>query len=193
LTGASYFRLKRFREAADQFKNFWRRYPKHPLEESSHYALAWSLVSLGQYSEGRKTFEDILLTHPGTRLSDPIFWGIVKTYLGADEVERAILLYQRFLSQFLSSPWAEQCLFDIGQYYFGKKEYSNTISIFRQFLRTYPESELHEWVHFMLGEPVQSKIIWCDRCLSTGLEQKEASLEAQVFKIGLRSFLLKGL
>ena len=89
LIGVSYFRLKRFKEAADQFKSFWRRFPKHPLEESSRYALAWSLVSLGQYSEGRKTFEDILLTYPGTRLSDPIFWGIVKTYLGTDEVERA--------------------------------------------------------------------------------------------------------
>jgi len=43
-------------------------------------------------------------------------------------------------------------LFDIGQYYFRRKEYSNTVSIFRQFLRTYPESELHEWAHFMLGE-----------------------------------------
>jgi outer membrane protein assembly factor BamD (BamD/ComL family) len=122
LTGASYFRLKRFKEAADQFKDFWRRYPKHPLEESSRYALAWSLVSLGQFSEGRRTFEDILLTYPGTRLSDPIFWGIVKTYLGTGEVEKAVDLYQRFLSFFLPPPWVELSLFDIGQHYFNRKE-----------------------------------------------------------------------
>jgi len=92
----------------------------------------------GQYPEGRRTFEDILLTYPGTKLSDPIFWGIVKAYLGADEVEKAMLLYQRFLSYFLASPWVEQSLYDIGQYYFGKKEYTNAASTFRQFLRTYP-------------------------------------------------------
>jgi TolA-binding protein len=137
------------------------------------------LVSLGQYAEGRKTFEDILLTHPGTKLSDPIFWGIVKTYLGTDEVERAILLYQRFLSQFLSSPWAEQCLFDIGQYYFGKKEYANTANIFRQFLRTYPESELHEWVHFMLGESLFNQKDYKRAIVSYHqvLEEKGAGLE----------------
>jgi TolA-binding protein len=73
LIGVSYFRLKKFKEAADQLKDFWKRFPKHPLEESSRYALAWSLVSSGQYFEGRKTFENILLTYPGTRLSDPIY------------------------------------------------------------------------------------------------------------------------
>ena len=150
LIGVSTYRLKRYQEAVELFKNFWRRYPKHPLEESTRYALAWSLVSLGQYSERRKTFEDILLSYPGTRLSDPIFWGIVKTYLGTDEVERAVLLHQRFLSQFLSSPWVENILFDIGQYFFMKKDYSNASATFRQFLWTHLESELREQVHFML-------------------------------------------
>ena len=111
LVGVSYFRIKVFKEATDQFKSFMNRFPKHPLEESAGYALAWSLVSLGKYSEGRKAFENILMSYPGTNLSDPIFWGVIKTYLGNDEVERAIYLHQRFLSHFLSSPWVEQSLF----------------------------------------------------------------------------------
>lgn len=110
LTGINYFKLRQFDKAADLFKSFSKKFLQHPLEESARYALAWSLVSLGQYTEGRKTFEEILLAFPGTRLSDPIFWGILKTYLENQEVENANHLYQRFLSQFLPSPWAEECL-----------------------------------------------------------------------------------
>jgi len=94
----------------------------------------------------------MLLDYPGTRLSDPIFWGIGRAYLGAQEVEKAIYLYQRFLTYFLSSPWIEQSLFDIGQYFFDKKEFASAASTFRQLLRTYPDSDLQDWAHFMVGE-----------------------------------------
>ncbi len=77
--------------------------------------LGWSLVSLGKSSEARKTFEDILLAYPGTRFSDPIFWGIFRSYLEAKEVEKATFLSIRISSPtFFPSPWIEQCLFDIG-------------------------------------------------------------------------------
>jgi TolA-binding protein len=118
--GISLFRLQKFNEAAGLFRDFWIRFPQHPLEESARYAYAWSLVSLGQYEAGRKTFEEVLLTFPRGNLSDPTLWGILKTYLGANEVERATLFYQRFLSHFLSSPWGEKSIFDICQHYFEK-------------------------------------------------------------------------
>jgi TolA-binding protein len=107
---------------------------------------------MGKYYDARKTFEEMLLDYPGTPLSDPIFWGLVKTYLGTNDVERAILLHQRFLAQFAASPWAELSLYDVGQYYFDKKEYFRAADLFRQILRTYPESDIREWVYFMLGE-----------------------------------------
>ena len=194
LMGVSYFRLQKFREAADHFGGFWKRFPKHPLVESARYAFAWSLLSLGDCSGARKTFEEILFAYPGTRFSDPIFWGIVKTYLGADEVEKAVHLHQSFLSQFLPSPWIEQCLFDIGQYYFEKKDYLRAGATFRQFLRTYPESELQEWVYFMLGESsLQSEgLSRCDRrSYLQALEEKRKG-EARTpgfLEAGFRSFL----
>jgi len=67
-------------------------------------------------------------------------------------VERAVLLHQRFLSHFLPSPWIDQSLYDIGHYYFSKKDYSLALATFRQLLKTYPETDLLERVYFMLGE-----------------------------------------
>ena len=106
LLGVSLFRLKKFAEAAHLFDRFWKQFSKHPLAESARYAMAWSLVSLGRSSEARKAFEDILLSYPATRFSDPIYWGILRSYLGDHEVEKATFLYQNFLSHFLPSPWA---------------------------------------------------------------------------------------
>ncbi len=151
LRGVSFFRLRNYAEAANLFKSFWRDYPRHPLIESTRYVSAWSLLYIGQHSEARKTFENMLLDYPGTRLSDPIFWGIVRTYLGAGDVEKALFLQQRFLSHFLKSPWVEQISFDIGQYYFDKKEFGNAAAIFRRFLWTYPENEFKDMGSFHAG------------------------------------------
>jgi TolA-binding protein len=100
-----------------------------------------------------------------------------------------------FISQFLSSPWVEQILFDIGQYYFGKKEYANAANTFRQFLRTYHESDLREWVHFMLGESLFNLKDYSGAIASYHqvLEEKgRAVLEPQVFsKLGYTYFYLK--
>jgi len=53
LMGVNEFRLKKFNEAASLFKGFLKMFPHHPLEESARYALGWSLISLGDYAEGR--------------------------------------------------------------------------------------------------------------------------------------------
>jgi TolA-binding protein len=195
LMGINYLKLRQLDEATNLFRIFIKKYNQHPLEESVRYALAWSLVSLGHYTEGRKTFEDLLLAFPGTRLSDPIFWGIQKTYLGSDEVEKAIHFHQRFLSHFLSSPWAEESLFDIGQYYFGKKDYANAAMTFRQFLRNYPESELQARVHFMLGESLfnQKDYLGAMDAYRKVLDEKgKVILENQVLsRLGYANFYIK--
>jgi len=67
-------------------------------------------------------------------------------------VEKAIQLHRRLVSHFLSAPWLELSFFDIGQYYFDKKEFVAAVDTFRQLLRTYPENDIEEWVYFMLGE-----------------------------------------
>lgn len=195
LMGVSYFRLQSFDEAEGLFKAFLKRFPGHPLEESARYALAWSLVSLGNHSEGRKSFEEILLEYPGTTFSDPIFWGILRTYLGTHEAERAIHFHQRFLSFFLPAPWVEQSLLDIGQYYFEQKEYANAATTFRLFLRTYPESDLQEWVYFMLGETLLSQKDYAGAvsAYEQVLDKRgKVSLESRVFsRLGYAHFSMK--
>jgi TolA-binding protein len=195
LMGVSYFRLQTFDEAEGMFKGFLKKFPGHPLEQSARYALAWSLVSLENHSEGRKMFEEILLEYPGTTFSDPIFWGILRTYLGTHEAERAIHFHQRFLSFFLPAPWVEQSLLDIGQYYFEQKDYANAASTFRLFLRTYPESDLQEWVYFMLGETHlnQKDYAGAVSAYRQVLEEKgKVSLESRVFsRLGYAHFSMK--
>ena len=195
LLGIDYFRLHRFGEAVSLFLHFSKRYEQHPLEESVLYASAWSQVSLGRYTEGRKTFEEILLTFPGTKLSDPIFFGILKTYLGKHEIEKAVNFHQRFLSHFLSSAWAEQTFFEIGQYYFEEKDYTNAAALFQQFLRTHPESDLQERVYFMLGESrfnqkdYSRAIIAYHKVLE---EKRKVGLENQVLsRLGYANFYVK--
>jgi len=195
LMGVCHFRLQAFDEAIGLFTGFLSWFPKHPLEESARYALAWSFVSLGNYSEGRKIFEEILLGFPGTKFSDPIFWGILRTYLGTHEVERAIHFHQRYLSHFLPAPWVEQSLFDIGQYYFDQKEYGNAASTFRQFIWTHPESELQVWVHFMLGEALLNQKEYAGAVsayLQALGERRVGSLEPRVLsRLGHTYFLMK--
>jgi len=148
----------------------------------------------GQYPEGRRTFEDILLTYPGTKLSDPIFWGIVKAYLGADEVEKAMLLYQRFFHTFWPPHGSSKAFMISGNIILGKR-----IHECRKHFSSIPEDLSREWTSrvgsFYAGrKPVQSKrLSRCDRCLSTGLGAKgRASLEPQVFsKLGYTHFYLK--
>jgi len=87
------------------------------------WAGAWS--TRGSMGKGGRFFEDMLLNYPGTKLSDPIFWGIIKAYLGGGRPEKAILPFNRgFFTYFLSSPHGSNRSLSIsGQYYFDKKEF----------------------------------------------------------------------
>jgi TolA-binding protein len=194
LRGVAFFRLQKTKEAAELFRGFLGQFPRNSLEESARYVLAWSLVSLRQYAEGRKAFEEILMAYPGTRLSDPIFWGILRTYLGEEDVDKAIDFEQRFLVHFLPSPWIEQCLFDIGQFQFQKRNYAAAMATFGKFLRTYPESELQDWVQFMTGECLFNQKDYSGAILIYGqmLEKKNLRLESMVLsRLGYAEFYMK--
>jgi len=187
--GGYLFRLHRFREAAEAFREFTVTYPSHRLTEQALYSLGQSLIYEGRYDEGISVLKSDLQRFPNTPLAGFILLGLVRGYLGNNEGDIALETCKELLGRFPHFEWTDRAFFDVGYSYLMAGEYARSVEIYQDFLKIRPGSNLKALVYLNLGEALYNLKRYGEAIDSYRLAQEvvrdDSILQEVLFKVGL--------
>jgi len=120
-------------------------------EKPIEYLRGMNLYKEGKYKEARGEFKKFLARYPNSALAPEVHFRIAEATENFWEATRE---YRNLTLRYSESPFASQAQFRIGQYYYLKGDYEQSLKDYQKLLEVYPQSSYapasRYWVGSML-------------------------------------------
>jgi TolA-binding protein len=145
--------LSQYREAISKFKTYLEASPASSESWSAELQIGDILYSkLGSYTEAILYYRGLLEKKPQTAEAPEFLFRMGKSHFFLWEFSEAIEQYQKVMSQFPESPWAERAAYEVGTAFFTSGEqkpegnkaaleaYKMAMKAYDDFMKKYPKS-----------------------------------------------------
>lgn len=127
-------------------------YPKSKYIADALFIIGMSHFYTGEYTKAVSKFENLLLVFPNYRRTSEanLYWAA--SLIENQEYNAAIERLQILNRQAVSSEIQELAMFKTAELYFFRKDYSEALSVLRNYLSKYPKSKEYNQALLMLGD-----------------------------------------
>lgn len=123
-------------------------------EEPIEYVRGMNLYREGRYKEARKEFKNFLSLYPNSTLAPEVCFRMAESIENFWEATRE---YRNLTLKYPDSPFAPQAQFRIGQYYYLKGDYEQSLKDYRKLLEVYPQSSYAPAAQYWIGSMLLSQ------------------------------------
>ena len=106
------------------------------LVHRAHMTLGFFLVDQGRYREALEVFYDIPLD---SLYADQVQFGVSWAYFQKDECEKAVVLFNKLISEWPDSTYSQEAMLNVGRCYFSLQAYRQAVENFQEALRFYAQ------------------------------------------------------
>jgi len=100
------FRENKFAEAKQEFENFLRTYPDHPVSSTSALGIAVCLDAMGKPDEALAAYQDVVNRYAGSAVASQAKLGLARLYESKGDLAQTLRIYDELARPTASSAWA---------------------------------------------------------------------------------------
>lgn len=123
-------------------------------EEPIEYVRGMNLYKEGKYKEAREEFKNFLARYPNSTLAPEVHFKMAESIEDFWEATRE---YRNLTLKYPDSPFAPQAQFRIGQYYYLKGNYEQSLKDYQKLLEVYPQSSYAPASQYWIGSMLLSQ------------------------------------
>jgi TolA-binding protein len=138
--GEVFYRMKSFKQAAEQFRRVTREYEHFAERELSLFWWSESLRAAGFFSQCREIALEYLSLYPRGRMADYTFYGLGWSYLGEGNYGEAGRVFQRLIAGYPGTFLADEAFLLAGWSLHMDRNYDEAILVLESLADKYPGS-----------------------------------------------------
>jgi TolA-binding protein len=150
--GYSYFNTGDYENAAYQFSDYVKRYPKNKRVTDAKLRLADSYFGSKNYSAASRVYQELFSSDAKQSTNPYARYQYAQALYKSGKTEDAINEFMEIQDKFPTSEYAEVSLYTIGWIYFQKKEYSKSITQYNYVIIKYPKTKLEPIIYYSIGD-----------------------------------------
>lgn len=148
----SYFNSGDYENAAMNFSDFLKKYPRNSRASDSRFRLADSYYGAKNYTMASNVYRDIFKSGNAADNNPYANYQFAQALFKSGKVKEAIDEFNKVQSKFPNSEYAEASLFTIGWIFFQQSNFYEAIDRYKQVLVKYSNSRLQPTVHYSIGD-----------------------------------------
>jgi len=150
LIAESYYHQNDFENARRHYQQFLVAYPDHKLTREVIYALGWTLLKLGEYTNAAETFHRLVDGNDAIAHAALFRRGIAEKLAGNRPT--ALQMFTQVHSTQPNGEFTDNALYEIGLMYFEEKKYAEAKQFFQRVTSEYTSSDILADAYQMVGE-----------------------------------------
>jgi TolA-binding protein len=147
-----YFNIRQYENAAYQFSEFIKKYPRDTKIVDVRLRLADSYFGSKNYTAASNVYKDLFKTGLGTSNNSYVHYQYAQALYKAGQINDAINEFRNLQEKFPSSEFADRSLFVVSWIYFQQGNFSESISNYQSVLNLYPRSTLGSLIYYSIGD-----------------------------------------
>ena len=102
------FRENKFAEAKQEFENFLRTYPDHPVSSTAALGIAVCLDAMGKPDEALAAYQDVVNRYAGSAVASQAKLGLARLYESKGDLAQTLRIYDELARPTASSAWGAE-------------------------------------------------------------------------------------
>lgn len=148
----SYFNSADYQNAAVQFADFVKRYPRNNRTHDARLRLADSYYGSKNFAQASNIYRD-LFQAGSSDVSNPYAnYQYAQALYKSGRVNEAITEFTQLQTKYPNSEYAEGSLFTVAWIYFQQSKFNESISKYRDVLAKYPNTSLEPIIYYSIGD-----------------------------------------
>ncbi|MBK7230540.1 MAG: tetratricopeptide repeat protein [Ignavibacteriales bacterium] len=148
----SYFNSGDYENAAYQFLDFTKKYPKDKRFTDARLRLADSYFGSKNYSAASKVYQELFTSDSRLSIDPNIRYQYAQTLYKSGKTDEAITEFKNIQEKFPNSEYAEVSLYTIGWIHFQKRQYTQSIAQYNSVIKKYPKTKLEPIIYYSIGD-----------------------------------------
>ena len=144
-------RTKEISSSRKYFRLLLTRFPEDNLSPEAGFELANTYFEEGDYPEARRLYQEVIKKYPEKESARESLLQVGFSFYNEKKSESAIISFQKFISDFASSPLLGKAYYGLGLSLFQKGEEKKGASLWRDYLKMYPEDRFSVNLSAFLG------------------------------------------
>ncbi len=139
-----------YRNPVEMSRSFVRKYPQSPKSVDLQLEVAEYYFQLQKYWEAIREYERFLNLFPLNKNNRSVLFKLARSYSFIAYYEKALEIYQEISTE--NDEYAESALVSMGDIFFSNKQYKESIEVFKELTRRFPESNEKDYANFIIGK-----------------------------------------
>lgn len=148
----SYFNSGDYENAAYQFVEYLKKYPKNKRTTDTRLRLADSYFGSKNYTAASKIYEELFSADSKFSANPYARYQYAQALYKSGKTNEAIVEFKSIQEKFPNSEYAEVSLYTIGWIHFQKKDYVQAISHYNVVMTKYPQTKLKPIIYYSIGD-----------------------------------------
>lgn len=147
-----YFNTGDYENAAYQFADYIKKYPKNKRFSDAKLRLADSYYGSKNYAAASKVYQELFSADAKLSTDPYARYQYAQALYKSGKTNEAISEFKSIQERFPDSEYAEVSLYTIGWIHFQKKEYTKSISQYNNVIAKYPKTKLEPIIYYSIGD-----------------------------------------
>ncbi len=147
-----YFNTGDYENAAYQFADYIKKYPKNKRFSDAKLRLADSYYGSKNYAAASKVYQELFSADAKLSTDPYARYQYAQALYKSGKTSEAISEFKSIQERFPDSEYAEVSLYTIGWIHFQKKEYTKSISQYNNVIAKYPKTKLEPIIYYSIGD-----------------------------------------